>query len=229
MKKNFLWISLISLILFTLTGCGTQPTDHNPNKNIDSASSDPSTAPFDESAALDAPDWAVWLANSWGGDADEWMNESKCAGIDIELWLREHPQYGETVKCWSLGTAISTLGIVKMESDSCSLSDEALRNDVSEFLAKQLMSELSTPDPQRTFEFVDYDNLSVLVNWDDNASIYVCSISADVSYSGIILPCGSCPQSSRLHLPLGAFELDCSNNIISLIPVYPDTLQRIND
>ena len=85
----------------------------------------------------------------------------------------------------------------------------------------------STPNPQRTFEFIDCKNLSVSVNWNDEAAIWVCTISAEVSYNGIILPYGAVPQSNYLTLPLGAFELNCSDNTIFLIPVYSDTLQRI--
>ena len=227
MKNLFLLSSLMSLVLVFMPSCGLQSDESHPNDNIVSESLDLLPSVSDESAALDAPEWVAWLANSWGDNSGEWMSEAECDGKDIELWLRENPQYGETSKCWSLETAISTLGIVKMDSDNCPLSDEALRNSLSELLAKQLISELSTPNPQRTFEFIDCKNLSVSVNWNDEAAIWVCTISAEVSYNGIILPYGAVPQSNYLTLPLGTFELNCSDNTIFLIPVYSDTLQRI--
>lgn len=227
MKNLFLLSSLMFLVLVFMPSCGLQSDESHPNDNIVSESLDLLPSVSDESAALDAPEWVAWLANSWGDNSGEWMSEAECDGKDIELWLREHPQYGETSKCWSLETAISTLGIVKMDSDNCPLSDEALRNSLSELLAKQLISELSTPNPQRTFEFIDCKNLSVSVNWNDEAAIWVCTISAEVSYNGIILPYGAISQSKYLKLPLGTFELGYSDNTVFLIPVYSDTLQRI--
>ena len=154
MKNLFLLSSLMSLVLVFMPSCGLQSDESHPNDNIVSESLDLLPSVSNESAALDAPEWVAWLANSWGDNSGEWMSEAECDGKDIELWLRENPQYGETSKCWSLETAISTLGIVKMDSDNCPLSDEALRNSLSELLAKQLISELSTPNPQRTFEFI---------------------------------------------------------------------------
>lgn len=227
MKKPFLLFSTVFLLLVFMSSCGPQINESHSNDNISSESTDLLPPAPDESEGLDAPEWVIWLANSWGNNAGEWMSASECDGKDIELWLREHPQYSETNKCWSLETAISTLGIVKMDSDNCSLSDEVLRSSLSELLAKQLISELSIPNPQRTFEFTDFKNLLVSVNWSDEAAIWVCSISAEVSYNGIILPYGAVSQSKYLKLPLGTFELGCSDNTVFLIPVYSDTLQRI--
>lgn len=111
------------------------------------------------------------------------------------------------------------------DKSNCPLSDEALRNSLSELLAKQLISELSTPNPQRTFEFIDCKNLSVSVNWNDEAAIWVCTISAEVSYNGIILPYGAVPQSNYLTLPLGTFELNCSDSWLmeSAVPAESDS------
>ena len=80
MKNPFLLSSLMFLVLVFMPSCGLQSDESHTNDNIVSESLDLLPSVSDESAALDAPEWVAWLANSWGDNSGEWMSEAECDG-----------------------------------------------------------------------------------------------------------------------------------------------------
>lgn len=225
--KRYWALSLI-LILCLLSGCADPPGQQ-------SAAVDPETPPpvissssHDiEAEAHTAPAWVVWLSEKWDEDATVWMNYAEAENKNIQLWLRDHPEYGEMSKCWSLHSSLQKLGVISVTAHGASLKDAALRNKAVEDLSKELLSEWSARNDQFTFQFVDYKNLSASVDWNSELSVWICTLNADISYDGVILPYGSIQPSHYINLPLGVFELSSSDDAYSLIPLYPDSLDRM--
>ena len=175
-----------------------------------------------------APGWVDWVAKKWDSNPEEWIKTAEADGVDIELWLREHDDYGESKKVWSINSAVKNIGKLKVSSETNPLADEKSRNDVASKLTEMLLSEFYETNEQFSFQFVDVQNVSIVTEWINEVEIWTCTIKADICFEGIILPYGSVQSADYLTIPIGTFELDFDDGVCSLIPVAPDTFERVD-
>ena len=221
MKKRILSITLVLVMMGLLSACN-KPTE-NPNQT--DITEEPSSA---VNVTVNIPEWVDWVAKKWDGNAEEWIKTAEVNGVDTELWLREHDDYGETKKVWSVNSAVQNIGKLEISSETNPLADEKSRNDVASKLSEMLLSEFYETNEQFSFQFVDTRNVSTVTEWINEVEIWTCTIKADVCFEGIILPYGSVQSTNYLTIPIGTFELDFNNGACSLIPVAPDTFERMS-
>lgn len=186
-------IAILFVLALFLAGCGLQNQATSPIQDNDS---NPGSMLYENNAC--PPEWVYWLATHWDGDIDEWI----ALGDSLEMWLRNSPEYGDGVKTWDMATAVADANIYCNSS-----KDERDISVVCQTLFDELVANLSTEDTQRSFCLDGIKEPSLQVIWSNERNAWVCTMSADIHYKGMLLPYGPTPDDTYYTVCLGLFEV----------------------